>query len=75
MSKHCPGCSHPTICRTHGCAAQECRANSAPTISPAEQAIADLLELIAHAAGNGFDRHPDNDERVQRARELLRHIP
>lgn len=23
----CPGCSHPTICRTHGCAAEEVRRN------------------------------------------------
>lgn len=23
----CPGCSHPTICRTHGCGAEEVRRN------------------------------------------------
>lgn len=27
MPRHCPGCSHPTICRTHGCAAVEYRRN------------------------------------------------
>ena len=27
MPRHCPGCSHPTICRTHGCAALEYRRN------------------------------------------------
>ena len=29
MVKHCKGCSHPTICRTHGCAAVEYRRNKA----------------------------------------------
>lgn len=27
MPRHCRGCSHPTICRTHGCAAEEYRKN------------------------------------------------
>lgn len=36
------------------------------------QAIADLLELIEHAAGNGFDCQPDTDDRVIRARAVLR---
>lgn len=27
MAKHCKGCSHPTICKTHGCAATEARRN------------------------------------------------
>lgn len=36
------------------------------------QAIAELLELIEHAAGNGFDCHPDTDDRVIRARAVLR---
>ena len=36
------------------------------------QAIADLLELIEHAAGNGFDCNPDADDRVTRARAVLR---
>lgn len=27
MARHCAGCSHPTICRTHGCAAVEHRNN------------------------------------------------
>jgi hypothetical protein len=36
------------------------------------QAIADLLELIEHAAGNGFDCRPDTDDRVIRARAVLR---
>lgn len=27
--KHCKGCSHPNICRTHGCGAAEARANKA----------------------------------------------
>jgi hypothetical protein len=25
--RHCKGCSHPTICKTHGCAAEEARFN------------------------------------------------
>lgn len=33
--------------------------------------ISDLLDLIDHAAANGFDRHPDTDERVKQARGLL----
>lgn len=35
-------------------------------------AMADLVDLIYHAAANGFDCHPDNDERVRLARALLR---
>lgn len=35
------------------------------------EAISDLLELIEHAAGNGFDCHPDADDRVIRARAVL----
>lgn len=27
--RHCKGCSHPTICNTHGCAADEYRRNQA----------------------------------------------
>lgn len=27
--KHCRGCSHPTICDTHGCGAEEARENKA----------------------------------------------
>ncbi len=27
--KHCKGCSHPTICDSHGCGAEEFRANKA----------------------------------------------
>ena len=27
--RHCKGCSHPTICNTHGCAGEEARANKA----------------------------------------------
>lgn len=27
--RHCKGCSHPTICNTHGCAAEESKANKA----------------------------------------------
>lgn len=25
--RHCKGCSHPTICDTHGCGAEEARRN------------------------------------------------
>ncbi len=35
------------------------------------QIVADLLELIEHAAVNGFDCHPDADDRVTSARALL----
>ncbi len=27
--RHCKGCSHPTICKTHGCAVDEVRRNEA----------------------------------------------
>jgi hypothetical protein len=33
----CAGCSHPTICRTHGCAAEEARRNKqAPATDPSK---------------------------------------
>lgn len=56
MGKHCPGCSHPTICRTHGCAAVEARNNRERAviakISPA--LLADLAKAqAAHRARGG----------------------
>lgn len=30
--KHCKGCSHPTICNTHVCGAEEARANKAKAV-------------------------------------------
>lgn len=32
--RHCKGCSHPTICNTHGCAADEHRRNRAAKDGP-----------------------------------------
>lgn len=32
--RHCKGCSHPTICNTHGCAADEHRRNHAAKDGP-----------------------------------------
>lgn len=48
------------------------KAKAASSNTDALQAIAELLELIEHAAGNGFDGHPDADDRVIRARAVLR---
>jgi len=47
MTKHCPGCSHPTICRTHGCGAEEARRNKATLKAPSDAArsIAKALNL------------------------------
>lgn len=53
--RHCKGCSHPTICNTHGCAADEARANiERARIEAAEKAVIasipkDLLETLAAA--------------------------
>jgi len=38
--RHCAGCSHPTICRTHGCAAKEHRTNAAKLSAPTEPSAA-----------------------------------
>lgn len=45
--KHCKGCSHPTICNTMGCAAEEARANKAAEPSYAE-IKAQRDELLSH---------------------------
>lgn len=75
-NRHCPGCSHPSICRTNGCAADEHRANAVAAISPtAAQIITDLLALIEHAASNGWDYHPSSDQRVITAQAHLARIP
>ena len=36
-----------------------------------KQIVSDLLDLISHAAANGFDCHPDRDVRVISARDAL----
>lgn len=56
MARHCTGCSHPTICRTHGCAAVEARNNkeraAIAKIPPA--LLADLAKAqAAYRAGGG----------------------
>jgi hypothetical protein len=40
-------------------------------LTPTAAVIQGLLELIQHAAGNGFDVHPDRDPSVTQARALL----
>ncbi len=46
--KHCKKCSHPTICNTHGCAAEEARANkSAAKKLSYEELKAQRDELLA----------------------------
>lgn len=47
------------------------KAIAARTDAETIQIVSDLLELIEHAAGNGFDCHPDADDRVISARALL----
>ena len=43
MPRHCPGCSHPTICRTHGCAADEARENKRRLGLPTDEELIDQL--------------------------------
>ncbi len=47
MAKHCKGCSHPTICKTHGCAAEEARRNIAKRGAPSEKLRAEPLSIEA----------------------------
>lgn len=48
--KHCNGCSHPTICNTMGCAAEEHRANKAKAAEPSYAEIkAQRDELLKNA--------------------------
>jgi hypothetical protein len=43
--RHCKGCSHPTICDTHGCGAEEARRNRA---REAQQQASGQLNACAH---------------------------
>jgi hypothetical protein len=45
IMRHCKGCSHPTICDTHGCGAEEARRNRA---REAQQQASDQLNACAH---------------------------
>lgn len=42
--KHCKGCSHPTICNSHGCGVDEARANMARK-AKADEANTEQVEL------------------------------
>lgn len=55
-SKTCPGCSHPTICRTHGCGAEEVRRNRRTAAGPSAeeqlvQAAAYALDVLNQGRG------------------------
>jgi hypothetical protein len=39
IAKPCKGCSHPTICKTHGCGAVEARRNAAQASQRSQDAI------------------------------------
>ncbi len=56
MAKHCKGCSHPTICRTHGCAAEESRRNTAPVATDADSVRRGLMELARRDVITDRDR-------------------
>lgn len=47
---HCKRCSHPTICDTHGCAAEEARANKAKRSANGTTAAEDLHLLAMFRA-------------------------
>ena len=51
IDRPCRGCSHPTICRTHGCGAEEVRRNKA---QPARVPLTgrELSRLIADAGAD-----------------------
>ena len=60
MARHCAGCSHPTICRTHGCAAEEARRNKSarlPRVSGVSRDAECPKALIVF-----FEREPTDDQ-------------
>lgn len=45
MTRTCTGCSHPTICRTHGCAVPEAQRNKASAATDADSVRRELMAL------------------------------
>lgn len=71
MAKHCAGCSHPTICCTHGCAADEAKRNkAAPAPLPRVSGVSRDAEC-PKALVVFFQREPTDDE-MRALHELLR---
>lgn len=56
MAKHCTGCSHPTICRTHGCAAEEARRNRGPVSMDPASVKRELMALARRDVITDRDR-------------------
>ena len=56
MGKHCPGCSHPTICRTHGCAADEARRNKQAVANDPDSVRRELMALARRDVITDRDR-------------------
>jgi hypothetical protein len=54
--RHCKGCSHPTICNTHGCAAEEAKRNKAPVSTDAESVRRELIALARRDVITDRDR-------------------
>lgn len=53
---HCKGCSHPTICRTHGCAVDEATQNKSPVAPDPESVRRGLLSLAQRDVITDRDR-------------------
>lgn len=54
--RHCKGCSHPTICNTHGCAADEAKRNKSPVSTDAASVRRELLALAQRDVITDRDR-------------------
>lgn len=56
MTRDCPGCSHPTICRTHGCAAGEHQRNTAQIATDPASVRRELMALARRDVITDRDR-------------------
>lgn len=54
--RHCKGCSHPTICNTHGCAAEEARQNALRKATPTDAELIDQLRRALRGMVDLADR-------------------
>lgn len=59
--KHCKGCSHPTICNTMGCAAEEARANKAKAAEPSYAELKAQRDELLGVVKNFEIQGPDDD--------------
>lgn len=56
MSRACQGCSHPTICKTHGCAAWEAQRNQSPVATDADSVRRELMAMARRDGISDRDR-------------------